>query len=459
MDYNNIYSSYISEDICQAYKSEFRNLALENGKEKLINITYSFNEHAFWFINFLPLQIESKLNGNDISNLFIGKNIDYNLIKSRTIVNSIFCISNISLIKSFLEQYDENCFWEAFGVEPKEAIFYQQALFNKDTTILINLKKKYLLSKLRRHIIKKGQLKKGYIIEEIVPLFISMVENTNGKLFINLTTSLCRMVSNKFPEVVNRFKDAPLPLDFSKIPTKKIIFKLIRHGLFSKELLYYQFLVAYNITNIEPTFNDLHHLLKNGEIDMEKFKLHIITDKFGYDIYNYYVDFCKRNGYNCCVSIENHEFVSFSLPQLSSRYKSYFPQFEEQKAKDETTKCFIKLFHELKKEKYIDEECKLDDFLWAFGLLNQYPYGFKKIAFHSKTPRGHIQGIAAFLQLLVQLGYSSDEIHQMQKEPSIINEIFDLNVTRKNKPGEGDKKDLHQIVLDSSLPIVEDVEG
>ena len=144
MDYNKIYSSYISEDICQAYKSEFRNLALENGKEKLINITYSFNEHAFWFINFLPLQIESKLNGNDISNLFIGKNIDYNLIKSRTIVNSIFCISNISLIKSFLEQYDENCFWEAFGVEPKEAIFYQQALFNKDTTILINLKKKYL---------------------------------------------------------------------------------------------------------------------------------------------------------------------------------------------------------------------------------------------------------------------------------------------------------------------------
>jgi hypothetical protein len=86
-------------------------------------------------------------------------------------------------------------------------------------------------------------------------------------------------------------------------------------------------------------------------------------------------------------------------------------------------------------------------------LTDKYPDGFKRIAFHTTKEK---KANGAFLALLKILGYEEDEIKEMRQErknkPNLINQIFDLTLSRKTKESK-DYHDLLEIVKSSGLPV------
>ena len=446
MDLSALYSKYFPDEFCQKFSSELTQFLSENANIDS-NLTRTYKEHLFAFTLTFGADSDSCNSFDNYSIILGGKITDPNLIKSEIIISTIFGSENLYTIREFLNTYDGTCFWNAFGLSEEEIIIYLPTLMEEDNCEKIES----LFSDLSYTILSRNKLKKDYIINNIFPVFLNLKFRLNN---FNLIFFINRFINENYSEKLKEL-NAILVYGINGIDTN-----ILNHiqGDFPKQLssnlIFDLFLLSFCIEN--PIFS-MQILVFSGE-KLSKYKLAFIIDKWGYEIYQSYKEACTLFNQECMLDISDEDFLYRPYPQLTSLYKRYFPNEDEHNAKAKTISCFTRLFEKLKSEQYIDNDCKLDNFLWAFGLLEEQPY-FKKIAFHSKTPRGHIQGTAAFLQLLVQLGYSSDEIHQMQKEPSIINEIFDLNVTRKNKPGERDKKDLHQIVLDSGLPIVEDVEG
>ena len=443
MDLSALYSKYFPDEFCKKFTSELTQFLSENANNHL-NLTQTYKEHLFAFTLTFGADSESCNSFDNYSIIGGGKITDPNLIKSEIIISTIFCSNNLYTIREFLNTYDGTYFWNAFGLSEEETIIYLPTLMEEDNCEKIES----LFSDLSYTILSRNKLKKDYILNNILPVFVNLQFKLN---YFNHIFPIYRFINQNYSE---KLKELDAILFYGINSFDKNILNHIQ-GDFPKQLssntIFDLFLLAFCIEN--PIFSMLI-LTSSGE-KLPKYKLAFIIDKWGYEIYKSYKEACTLFKKECILDISDEEFLYRPYPQLTSLYNRYFPNEDEHNAKNKTISCFTTLFENLKNEQYIDNDCNLDNFLWAFGLLEEKPY-FKKIAFHSKTPRGHQQGAAAFLQLLILLGYSSDEIHQMQKEPSIINEIFDLNVTRKNKPGKGDKKDLQKIVRDSGLPIVED---
>jgi hypothetical protein len=186
----------------------------------------------------------------------------------------------------------------------------------------------------------------------------------------------------------------------------------------------------------------------------EATKMIFSMHEYGYEIYNYYLDFCHEEGLEAWTISESPEVYflnSYKVPQLKSLCNRYFPSASEEESKKETKKCFKKIFYDLRDKKFLN--CSLNEFLWAFGLIDKYPHGFKRIAFHTTKEK---KANGAFLALLKILGYEEDEIKEMRQErknkPNLINQIFDLTLSRKTKESK-DYQDLLKIVESSGLPV------
>lgn len=435
----NVYFDFINE-----YEKNLNNGFFHDGSP----MTEHEKFQAFAMTFFLKMIKLKKIEVKTIHVVYLNNTINPEFRSKEDLVDAIFNGGFYHSIQTLTQKGDSDLFWKAFGISSQIGNQYMLEIEQAETG------KNSILSELKKKILEIGNIDKKAILNEILPQLHKLnldeeeLYNAEGQLI--LTIFKFDHLIKKYQTYVNlvdEYTDSSYIVDPSLLST-------FNYETYNPRLL---FDIFYIHTYFEHFFDYIHNGFDQEYLNV--LKIHFAISPYGYDVYQYYLDWCKKYEYSPFIEVDKPEsffLYSYSTPQLLPLYEKYFPQDNGQKAYDETINCFTKLFEELKKEKYLDEDCELPHFLWAFGLIDQYPPGFKKIAFHSKTPRGHQQGAAAFLQLLVLLGYSSDEIHQMQKEPSIINEIFDLNVTRKNKPGEGDKKNLQRIIFDSGLPIVKD---
>jgi hypothetical protein len=228
------------------------------------------------------------------------------------------------------------------------------------------------------------------------------------------------------------------------------------NDVLDQESLFELIKIAYIFCDLGIYVNNINNHYNSDDINkmvlLNSFKLH----KYGYEAYQVYLNGCKIYNLEPVFDVGNspelYFYNSYKVPQLPSLYKRYFDGVSEEKAKEKTEKCFKKIYVGLNKKGFLDNDC-INEFLWAFGLTDKYPYRFKKIAFHTSKEK---KANGAFLALLKVLGYEEDEIKEMRQErknkPNLINQIFDLTLSRKTKESK-DYLDLLKIVEDSGLPV------
>ena len=385
---------------------------------------------------------------------FASLNIKY--IKSNRLVELMFSETTIPNILDFLENYDNKYFWEAFGVSEDKGnnIKNKLSVHNDDVSEL---------NKIRSEIISNGSLNRDIIINELFPVIVNSCNFTEEELEITYKFLLCCniVIMSKYPHICEVLDLANKDKEYENKTINSFCSKLYLGQIdldnITPENLFELIRFSDALASPLNVFRKMYLILFDNEslacqTMINAFKMH----KYGYDAYKALLRYCRLAKIQPPINIEDipelYFYNSYKVPQLPSLYKRYFDGLSEEVAKEKTVKCFKKIYASLVKNGFLDNDI-LNEFLWAFGLIDKYPHGFKRIAFHTTKEK---KANGAFLALLKILGYEEDEIKEMRQErknkPNLINQIFDLTLSRKTKESK-DSLDLLKIVEDSGLPV------
>ena len=443
------YELYIPQDV---YDEILNEICLFNTQFEQEKVNLTIDDKVFFLYNSIvnTLNFENGILAEKLKSLYkisFGQDFDLDIAKPEVIIKVLFSKNVLPYISQFLNLYDNAFFWRAFGISIEKGNHIKNELFDiNNSSILYD------------EILNEAVLDKRIIREIILPkiyLFASM-ELKEEDIYL---AHLSRHIYNKFPRIAelicNEIEiNATYNPDFSSMIqvalsedikcleyNPKLFYDLFVNGYAYRPEALLMFIHIGLTTNNFPGFNEAARVI---------FSMH----EYGYEVYNYYLDFCQESGLEAWSIVESPEiyFVnSYKAPQLKSLCNRYFPLDSEEESKIQTKKCFEKIFKGLQYKKYIN--CSLNEFLWAFGLTDKYPHGFKKIAFHTSREK---KANGAFLTLLKILGYEEDQIKEMRMErknkPNLINQIFDLTLSRKTKESK-DYHDLLEIVKSSGLPV------
>ena len=454
MDNDFFYSSYVPENVFYDIVNDINNASMEVEALKELPLNDHEKILVFWACR---NAINKNLTDSDVLEAFFGKKANYELMKLEDIVQGIFVHKFMTdAILKVLNYNDNKIFWNAFGLSVQRGNEFLEELRSSNC-------QNNVLKKLKSEIIAIDNIDKELIFNKILPQLYQNCLHKDAEDNLALITSyrIIAKIKDKYPRIVNRIleiEDYPMSLssifeistsgDFidKQIYNPKIVCDMIYPFklLLDKEQLLYGFNFFINI--------DLEDKEKTSFIDTFKY------NKYGYEVYNFYLDFCDKYGLNPGFSVDKPEeffLNSYKVPQLKSLYHRYYPDVSENEAKQRTIECYSQIFKSLQKNKYLDKDCCLNEFLWAFGLTNEYPYCFVKIAFQTSKEK---KANGAFLTLLKILGYEEDEIKEMRQErknkPNLINQIFDLTLSRKTKESK-DYYELLDFIKNSGLPVKE----
>ena len=376
-------------------------------------------------------------------------------IKSNRLVELMFNETTIPNILDFLENYDNKYFWEAFGVSEDKGN-------NIKNKLSVHIDDESELNKIRSEISSNGNLNRDIIINELFPVIVSKCYFTEEELETTYKFLLCCniVIMSKYPHICDVLDLANKEKEYENKTFNSFLSKLYSGQIdldnITPEILFELIKFSDALASPLNVFRKMYLILFDNEslvcqTMMNAFKMH----KYGYDAYNAILKYCRTAKIQPPINIEDspelYFYNSYKAPQLPSLYKRYFDGVSEEKAKEKTKKCFKKIFYDLRDKKFLS--CSINEFLWAFGLTDKYPHGFKRIAFHTTKEK---KANGAFLALLKILGYEEDEIKEMRQErknkPNLINQIFDLTLSRKTKESK-DYQDLLKIVESSGLPV------
>lgn len=444
----NKYECYIPQDVYdeviteiqwfyEKFKQEAVDLTID---DKIVNFFYSIG-------CFLNLDNNSLLEKSEsIYKCFVGPNSNLDIIPQETIIKAIFNESMLPFVSNFLDNYDNMYFWKAFGVSMEEGDRIKGLLNTNATKTIFE-------------VLKNSVIDKKIVCESILPHITYLASSSRIEVDDVYFPRLCRHLFNKFPRIVE-FVFNDMSVNQSYLSDYSTVIQVITSDdveslKYNPQLLYDLFRVGYMCQPEYCLFIIHQGLTTNSMPDINKaLRMLFPIHKYGYEIYSYYLRYCLENKFDAWTIVESPEiyFVnSYKTPQLKSLCNRYFPLASEEESKKQTIKCFERIFKGLQDKKYI--KCTLNEFLWAFGLTDKYPHGFKRIAF--QTPKEK-KANGAFLTLLKILGYEEDELKEMRMErknkPNLINQIFDLTLSRKTKESK-DYHDLLKIVKSSGLPI------
>ena len=387
---------------------------------------------------------------DSIINKIYGENI--NLIKPHTLAEYFFSESTAHAIIDFLNKYDNVYFWDAFGISLETGNIFLEKIKNQDEHPSV-------FEEIRNAIINSGKLKKEIVVTELSSiilnnLFIKNSSRDMADFFFRIFD-----VTRRYPTIREALKLSD-DIEYKNSSTLCRLFTAFEEcekDEITPRLLF-EISKAANICGcISEVCEHIDNVLLNEENTSYKCLLNLFkVHRCGYDAYLMYLEYCNLAKFEPTLKVGNspelYFYNSYKVPQLPSLYKRYFDGVSEEKAKEKTEKCFKKIYVGLNKKGFLDNDC-INEFLWAFGLTDKYPYRFKKIAFHTSKEK---KANGAFLTLLKILGYEEDEIKEMRMErknkPNLINQIFDLTLSRKTKESK-DYHDLLEIVKSSGLPV------
>ena len=447
MDNNLLISIAFPGDTYQKIMFDLDELMSQNFDE-----TWTIRHKSIVFMSYFNYGI-TKLCGKSMKEIckgFYGD--DYNLIHPKYFAELFFDSSSVDFILQFLKNYDNAYFWEAFGISLDKGNAFLKRLNCID-------ERQNTLCEIRNEIIESNSIKRGIIINELTYYLFAGSDSkiTSSREFVSILYNVYKIVLKytSIQEALSLYLGDEINFDLISFiknfsPNLKSNDGLDQESLFELIKISYIFCdLGIYIDNINNHYNSDG---TNKMVLLNSFKLH----KYGYEAYPVYLNGCKIYNMEPVFDVGNspelYFYNSYKVPQLPSLYKRYFDDVSEAVAKEKTGICFKRIYTGLVKNGFIDNDI-LNEFLWAFGLTDKYPHGFKKIAFHTSKEK---KANGAFLTLLKILGYVEDEIKEMRMErknkPNLINQIFDLTLSRKTKESK-DYYDLLEIVKSSGLPV------
>ena len=447
MDNNLLFSIAFPGDTYQNILLDLDELMSHN-----LDDTWTIRHKSIVFMSYFSHCI-TKLCGKSMKEVykeFYGD--DYNLIHPKYFAELFFDSKSVDFILQFLKNYDNAYFWEAFGISLDKGNAFLKRLNYID-------ERENTLQEIRNEIVESNSVKREIIINELTYYLLvgSDSQMTSSKEFVSILLNVYKVALQygSIKEALNLCFGDDIYFDIISF-IKNFSPNLKSNDVLDQESLFELIKIAYIFCDLGIYVNNINNHYNSDDINkmvlLNSFKLH----KYGYEAYQVYLNGCKIYNLEPVFDVGNspelYFYNSYKVPQLPSLYKRYFDGVSEEKAKEKTEKCFKKIYTELNKQGFLDDDC-LNEFMWAFGLTDKYPHGFKRIAFHTSREK---KANGAFLALLKILGYEEDEIKEMRQErknkPNLINQIFDLTLSRKTKESK-DCLDLLKIVEDSGLPV------
>ena len=451
------YEYYIPQEVYYDFLNEI-NMLSEKFKHEEIPLTIEDKVCNFFFNVNSCLNLYNEDVKEIYSNLYksyIGINSDLDLIAPEHIIKMVIREELLPFISNYLDHNDNTFFWRAFGVSIEKGNLIKRQLLDIDNYSNI-------INELQNEIFNGCIIDKNTICRQIFPKVLQLrMENTNeDNLFPYhyASSHFCE----KYPRIIESIKNdvrsgqisTDVIFDYSEI-VKYTTFTDLKNSEYNPKVVF-NLLCLLILVTPEEVLILIHYFFSTNNFYGDAIKVLFRIHKNGYEIYKYYLDYCCKKHVEPRLTIEDLEvfFInSYKVPQLKSLCNRYFPSASEEESKKETKKCFKKIFYDLRDKKFLN--CSINEFLWAFGLTDKYPEGFKRIAF--QTPQEK-KANGAFLALLKILVYEEDEIKEMRQErknkPNLINQIFDLTLSRKTKESK-DCRDLLKIVKNSGLPVKE----
>ena len=272
-----------------------------------------------------------------------------------------------------------------------------------------------------------------------------------GQLLFDFSMSL---FSNQ-KRVIDRINALNLSVNLDKINYRPF------NSLYDPKFIYELVCILNYICDLRNIYLYIHKAFESEDSRMLTISSLVKYD-YGYDVYCAYIEFCKKNNITPLWETDSPDLIlknksqNSKITPLKSKCSYYYPTLSFEEAKRETIKSYEIIYGKLVKVKYLMDDCCIDDFLWVFGLREECPKRFRKIAFHSLTSRTNkSKGNGALLSLLYILGYTEDEITQLvhrNKKEILINQLFDLTITHRTLIS-ADYDILLDIVKSSNLPI------
>ena len=385
-----------------------------------------------------------------------------NFISSQCFAEFFFNRISVDAVLTFLNKYDQEYFWDAFGISlDKGEVFYKKMCSLDENP--------NVLSEIHNEIIKSSKLKKDILVNDLSP-YILLRTDCSEEEFEEAANFLLGIheLAHKYPSIIEAlemvYENENRMLNIVNIFDNLRLVKEYQDGLEecpSSQALFYIIKMSFVTGNIIACLEIIHAILTKENKTIQTLVLNSFRMyRYGYQAYLYYIFWCKRKniepGFEIEVNSECYFYNSYKVPQIKSLYKRYFSELSEEEAKKKTKECFEEIYDSLIEEDFLDEGCRREEFLWAFGLTDEYPFAFKKIKFYTLSGRSkRDKGNGAFLCLLTILGYTSEEIKAMlhrNPEKSYINKTFDLSLKDNTKMSK-DYKVLLEIVKSSGLPI------
>ena len=383
-----------------------------------------------------------------------------NLISSKDLAECFFNNEYLDIILDFLKKYDNSYFWGAFGINMEKGNYFFKKM-NSDED------KSEIFKEIHSEIINSDKLNKEVILNDLFDCMLLKKKPTedSNEAFSYLVFIL-HEVCLKYPSV----EEALRMVEADENGWPKVDLFSLKHNFdllkekcheISPEILFDLIKNTDSIASFARNSCIIHNYLTNaGETEkrilLNTFKIH----RYGYEAYQIYLVWCKGMKVEPALKIGNNPecyfYNSYKVPQIKSLYKRYFSELSDKEAKKKTKECFEEIYDNLREEGFLDKECRREEFLWAFGLTDEYPFAFKKIKFKTLSGRNNKdKGNGAFLCFLTILGYTSEEIKAMlnrNPDKSLINKTFDLTI-KDNTVMSKDHKKILEIVKSSGLPI------
>lgn len=388
---------------------------------------------------------------------FFGPNV--NLISSQSFAEFFFNEYSIDAVLDFLNKYDKEYFWGAFGISLENGdAFYKKMCYLEENPDV--------LSEIHREIINSRNLKKDILVNELSYPILCRNDHSEEEIeaYAGLALGIYELAF-KYPSIIEAISMVYENVDnaFNIFTSLQLLkeYQDESKSDFTPQALFEIIKSTFIIGNFVAGLEIIHGWLTDEnklirKLVLNSFQIH----RYGYEAYLYYSSWCKHQKKEPAFYVDNNSkcyfYNSYKVPQIDSLSWLYFSELSEEDAKEKTKKCFEKIYESLKNEGFLDEGCRKEEFLWAFGLTDEYPFAFRKIKFYTLTGKSkRDKGNGAFLCLLTILGYTSEEIKAMlhrNPEKSIINKTFDLTI-KDNTIMSKDYDELLKIVKSSGLPI------
>lgn len=407
------------------------------------------------YVRFQTFHLLNKEEGApNITEYMFGHNVD--LIPPQYFAEFFFNEGTIEAVLDFLNKYDKNYFWSAFGISlDKGDVFY-----NRMVSFEENLD---VLSEIRNEIINSNKLKRDILVNEL-HYHIHYWKQSEESIENLAHCSYCaNKLTRKYQSIlealdmgdeiddneIHIFSGVQAMREFQDDKLKPQSFlKLI-------DLLSTMGSIVFGARFIRRCLTNENSQIRN--LVLYSFQKH----RHGLEGYINYYSGCIVDKIAPPFYIDENSYIyfynSYKAPQIGLPYCLYFSELSEEEARKKTKKCFEIIFEGLKHEGFLDKNCRIEEFLWAFGLIDEYPFAFKKIKFYTLSGRNNKdKGNGAFLCLLNILGLETEAIKMLlhrNPKKSLINATFDLTI-KSNTVMSKDYNALLKIVKSSGLPII-----